>query len=273
MLALALLLATPLEIQRSYEACLEAAADRAARAGVAPDAFDADLPELCAAEEAALVDAVVIQRADRDPALTRRPLGLGEPDGRAMAAARGYADGLRGVVAAGYPTLLQLRGPRPDPNRYPYGGPVGGGPAGGTPPPASGVPRLLAGGVPPPLAGGVPPLGGSTSRTGTPPLGPSIGAAMGRPRPRRIVIGSDGAVRARPVADGSVADGPVTERPSMKGPAKDRPATDRLVTNRPVTDRSVMGPPAPAALATRLSPAPGQPRPSPRPRHVRVPPG
>lgn len=202
MLTLALLLATPLETQRAYEACLEAAADQAARAGVERDEFDAALPTLCADEEAALVDAVVVQRADRDPALTGR-----ETAGRAETAARGYATGLRGVVAAGYPTLLQLRGPAPDPNRTPYGGTAGAGTA------------SLGG--PPPLTGGVPPLRPSPAT---------------RPTPRRISVSPDGTAQARPV--------------------------------RPVTT-----PPATAARATPPSPSLGRPRPSPAPRHVRVPPG
>lgn len=207
MLTLALLLATPLETQRTYEACLEAGADRAARAGGEREAFDAGLPELCADEEAALVRAVVVQRADRDPALTGQ-----EPGARAETAARGYADGLRGVVAAGYPTLLQLRGPTPDPNRYPYGGTAGAGTA--TP----GTPPLFSGGVPPlggsPSTRGVPPLSG-----GVPPLGPS---PTTRPVPRRISVSPDGAVRARPVR--AVTTPPAaTARATPPSPARDRP--------------------------------------------------
>ncbi len=183
MLSLALLLATPLETQRAYEACLEAGADRAARAGVEREAFDAGLPELCADEEVALVQAVVVQRADRDPALTGQ-----EPGARAETAARGYADGLRGVVAAGYPTLLQLRGPTPDPNRTPYGGTAG-----------AGMGSL---GTPPPLTGGVPPLGPSPAT---------------RPAPRRISVSSDGGVRPVTTPPATAA------RATPPSPAPDRP--------------------------------------------------
>ncbi len=189
MLALALLLATPLDAQRAFEACLEAAADGAARAGVEAAAFRAALPTLCAGEEAALTAAVAAARAGRDPALTGRPES-GEAGARAAAA---YADGLRGVVAAGYPTLLQLRGPAPDPNRYPYGGarrptraePAPPPPLGETPPPA------LEG------AGAVPPLGPNARRVTAPPPAaaaratpppPAPAPADAGPRPRRVRV-------------------------------------------------------------------------------------
>lgn len=111
-----LLLATPIEAQRAFEGCLEAGADSAARAGVTVEDFEAGLPDLCVAEEEALVAAVTAQRTGRDPALT------GATDGaeRGGQAAAGYAKGVRGVLLAGYPTLLQLRGPDPDPNRTPF---------------------------------------------------------------------------------------------------------------------------------------------------------
>ena len=131
-----LLLATPIEAQRAFEDCLEAGADAAARAGVEVEAFEAGLPESCGMEEEALAAAVCTQRAGRDPALT------GSTDGaeRGREAAAAYAKGLRGVVLAGYPTLLQLRGPDPDPNRYPFSP----GPADGRASPPEPVPPPLA---------------------------------------------------------------------------------------------------------------------------------
>ena len=111
-----LLLATPIEAQRAYEDCLERQADVAARMGVEAERFETALPDLCRAEEEALVAAVTERRTGRDPALTNATDGA-ERGGKAAA---DYAKGLRGVVLAGYPTLLQLRGPDPDPNRTPF---------------------------------------------------------------------------------------------------------------------------------------------------------
>ena len=188
LLPLLLAAASPaLDAQRAFEVCLETQANAAARAGVEKEAFETLLPKLCAEEEARLVAAVSAQRTERDAALTGRREGAGPGE----KAARDYAKGLRGVVEAGYATLLQLRGPAPDPNRYPYGGLVR--------PDAS-----RAEPVPPPLgpdaAGptptGVPPLGPRGKRvtvpsgTGAPATPPSSGAAPPRPapQPRRVRV-------------------------------------------------------------------------------------
>lgn len=177
MLILALLLATPLDTQRAFEGCLEVEADRAARAGVEVEPFRDALAELCVEEEEALVATVVAQRASRDPALTQRQAGTqGEQPERAARAAADYATGLRGVVAAGYPTLLQLRGPAPDTRRYPYGGrgdatldePV---------PPALDSPAPISDGT------SVPPLGPRGKRITVPS---EAAAPASRPTPARV---------------------------------------------------------------------------------------
>ncbi len=194
MMTLALLLLTPPDTQRAFEACLEDAADDAARAGQTADAFRDALPDLCDEEEAALTAAVVAKRTGRDPALTGQPEG----DAPAARASAGYAAGLRGVVAAGYPTLLQLRGPAPDPNRYPYGG---------------ATTEARGDAAPPPLGSSPPPLGSSP-----PPLGdapPSLQPPSDAPGPnaKRIRVPADGtgAPATRPAA-ATRAAGPTPRR-------------------------------------------------------------
>lgn len=91
----------------AFQRCLEAEADRAAKAEISFEDFKRALPNLCVKEETRLAQRYADSKADGDP-MRQIPR---TPRSKSRALVFDYTEGLRGVVEAGYINLTRSRAP------------------------------------------------------------------------------------------------------------------------------------------------------------------